>query len=77
MPLPRRPQLALAPARPGWVTAGMLRLATLSLFVVAIGMISGRLTTTTSAWIIVGVGAAIVLVGLAALLGATKRLEGV
>jgi hypothetical protein len=52
----------------------MLRLATLSLFVVAIGMIRGRLSTT-SAWIVVGVGAAIVLVGLAALLGATKRLE--
>ena len=74
MPLLPRPSLALAPARPGWITAGMLRLATLSLFVVAIGMIRGRLSTT-AAWIIVGIGVAIALVGLAALLGATRRLE--
>ena len=75
MPLPRRPpSLVLAPARPGWLTAGMLRLATLSLFVVAIGMIRWHLTTAT-AWIVVGVGAAIALLGLAALLGATRRVE--
>jgi hypothetical protein len=74
MPLPRRPSLALPPARPGWLTAGMLRLVALSLFVVAIGMISGRLTTG-AAWVIVGVGAACALVGLAMLLGATKRVE--
>jgi hypothetical protein len=74
MPLPRRPTLALAPARPGWLTAGMLRLATLSLFVVAIGMIRWHLTTAT-AWIVVGAGAALALIGLAALLGATRRVE--
>ena len=74
MPLPRRPSLNLAPVRPGWLTAGMLRLAALSLFVVAIGMIRWHLTTAT-AWVIVGVGAGVVVVGLAVLLGATRRLE--
>ena len=74
MPLPRRPSLALAPARPGWLTAGMLRLATLSAFVVAIGMIRSHLTTS-SAWVVVGIGAALAALGLAVLLGATRRLE--
>ena len=74
MPLPRRPAVDLAPARPGWLTAGMLRLATLSLFVVAIGMMRWHLTTT-AAWIVVGVGAAIVAVAIAGLLGLTRVLE--
>ncbi len=52
----------------------MIRLATLSLFVVAIGMIRGHLTTT-SAWVVVGIGAGLATVGLAVLLGATQRLE--
>jgi hypothetical protein len=52
----------------------MLRLVALSLFVVAIGMIRWHLTTAT-AWMIVGVGAAIALVGLAGLLGATRLVE--
>ena len=74
MPLPRRPAVNLAPARPGWLTAGMLRLAALSLFVVAIGMVRWHLTTT-AAWIVVGVGAGIVLVAIAGLLGLTRVLE--
>ena len=43
----------------------MLRLATLAAFVVAVGMIRTHLTRE-GAWILVGVGAAIALVGLAA-----------
>ncbi len=74
MPLPRRPSLRLAPARPTWITAGMLRLAALSACVVAIGMIRARMSTG-GAWTIVGVGAALVVVGLAFLAGATHRLE--
>ena len=74
MPLPRRPALNLAPARPGWLTAGMLRLVALSLFVVAIGMVRWHLTTT-AAWVIVGVGAGIVGVVVAGLLGLTRVLE--
>jgi hypothetical protein len=74
MPLRRRPTLALSPARPGWLTAGMLRLAALSAFVVAIGMVRSHLTTGR-AWVIVGVGAALVVIGLVALLGATHRLD--
>jgi hypothetical protein len=52
----------------------MVRLGLLSLFVIAIGMIRGRLTTTT-AWVIVGIGAALAVTGLLVLLGATRRLE--
>jgi hypothetical protein len=74
MPLPRRPSLAVAPVRPSWLTAGMLRLAALSAFVVGVGMVRGHLTTTV-AWVIVGVGAALSVVGLAALLGFTRYLE--
>ena len=73
MPLPR-PSLAIAPARPTWITAGMLRLTVLSGFVVAIGMIRSHLTTS-SAWVVVGIGAALAALGLAVLLGATRRLE--
>ena len=74
MPLPRRPSLNLAPARPGWLTAGMLRLTALSLFVVAIGMLRWHLTTVT-AWVIVGLGAGLAVIGLAGLLGATRLVE--
>jgi hypothetical protein len=74
MPLPRRPSLNLAPARPGWLTAGMLRLAALSLFVVAIGMVRWHLSTTT-AWVIVGVGAGIVVLAGAAVFGLTRAIE--
>jgi hypothetical protein len=64
----------LAPARPGWLTVGMLRLAALSLFVVAIGMVRWHLTTTT-AWVVVGVGAGIVVAAVAVLFGLTRALE--
>ena len=52
----------------------MLRLATLSAFVVAIGMIRTHLTHH-SAWLVVGVGAALAGIGLVVMLGATRRLE--
>jgi hypothetical protein len=52
----------------------MLRLAALSLFVVAIGMIRWHLTTA-AAWIVVGVGAGIVVAVIAVLLGLTRRVE--
>ena len=72
---PSAPTLARARAGPpGLAHAGMLRLAALSAFVVAIGMIRTELTTDR-AWLIVGVGGALAALGLAALLGATRRLE--
>jgi hypothetical protein len=74
MPLPRRPTLTLAAGRPAWVTAGMLRLATLSAFIVAVGMIRTHLSRE-GAWIVVGVGVALALAGVAVVLGATRRLE--
>jgi hypothetical protein len=72
MPL-RMPPIVVSPERPTWVTLGMLRLALLSLFVVAIGMIPLRLTPG-DAWVVVVIGGGIAVAALAALLGATRRL---
>ncbi len=72
MPL-RMPPIEFGPERPTWITAGMLRLGLLSLFVVAVGMIPLRLTPD-DAWIVVAIGAGIAVAALAALLGATRRL---
>jgi hypothetical protein len=51
----------------------MIRLALLGLFVVAVGMVRSRLTPT-GAWVVVGVGAGLVLVGGVLFLLATRRL---
>jgi hypothetical protein len=52
----------------------MIRLATLSVFVVAIGMIRVHLRHE-GAWIVVSVGASLVAVGAAVTFGLTRRLE--
>ena len=75
MPLPRRYALPVVPAvRPNWITVGMVRLATLSAFVVAVGMIRVHLSRH-GAWIVVGSGAVLVAAGAAVVLGFTRRLE--
>jgi hypothetical protein len=56
------------------LTAGMVRLAVLAAFIVAIGMIRAHLTHDR-AWILVGIGAGAAAAGVAVLLGATKRIE--
>jgi hypothetical protein len=72
MPL-RLPELAVHADRPTWITAGMIRLGLLSVFVVVVGMIPFRLTPD-DAWIVVGVGGAIAAGALAVLLGTTRAL---
>jgi hypothetical protein len=74
MPLPRRYPLPVSAVRPGWITTGMLRLATLSAFVVAIGMVRVHLSHH-GGWIVVAGGAALVLAGAAVAFGATRRIE--
>jgi hypothetical protein len=74
MPLPRRYSLPVSAVRPDWITTGMLRLATLSALIVAIGMIPFHLSHE-GAWIVFGTGAAVVAVGAAVMLGFTHRLE--
>jgi hypothetical protein len=71
-PISRLPLLAL-PQRPNWLTGGMLRLGLLSAFVVAVGMVPGRLTVER-AWWVVGIGGALILLGLGLFLLATRRL---
>ncbi len=74
MPLPRRYALPVSAVRPTWITAGMVRLATLSAFVVGVGMIPFHLSRHSS-WIVVGCGAALVAAAAAVAFGATRRLE--
>ena len=64
---------AFAARRPDWLTAGLLRLLVLSLFIVGIGMLSPRLDPD-EAWLVVGVGAGAACAGGLAFLVATRRL---
>jgi hypothetical protein len=68
---PRR--IDVAPDRPGWLTAGAIRLGILSVFVVAVGMVRPRLTDH-SAGILLLVSVALVVVAAALFLGSTRRL---
>jgi hypothetical protein len=70
----RPPAFRFVPGRPTWITKGMLRLATLSALVVVVGMVRPRMGTH-GAWWVVGVGGALILVAVAALLGVTRRVE--
>jgi len=74
MPFPRRPQIELVTARPRWLTAGMLRLAALSVFVVLVGMIRGRLSPHRG-WVVVGGGSAFVVAAAVLFTAATRRLS--
>jgi hypothetical protein len=69
----RQAPMALHAARPDWLTAGAIRLGVLCLFIVLIEMLRPRLSPH-SAWIVVAVGAAIMIAGAAVFVGATKRL---
>jgi hypothetical protein len=74
MPLPRRPQLDLDGARPTWLTAGMLRLAALSVFVVLVGMVRSRMSPN-GGWIVVAGGSALALAGAILFATTTRRLS--
>jgi hypothetical protein len=63
----------VATGRPGWLTAGALRLALLSAFIVAVGMVRPRLTDR-SAGILLLVALAAVIFGGLLFLGSTRRL---
>jgi hypothetical protein len=66
-------RLGIRAARPNWLTAGMLRLLALSVFIVLIGMISDRLSRH-EAWIVL-IAAAGVAVGVSLwFVFATRRL---
>jgi hypothetical protein len=59
--------------RPGWLTAGAIRLAVLSAFVVLVGMVRPRLTDT-SAGILLLVAVGLVIGTALLVLGSTRRL---
>jgi hypothetical protein len=66
-------QVAVATGRPGWLTAGALRLGLLAVFIVAVGMVRPRLTDR-AAGILVLVAIALVVAGALLFLGSTRRL---
>jgi hypothetical protein len=73
MHLGRQLPASLEAARPGWLTAGAIRLGVLCLFIVAIEMLRPRLSPH-SAGLIATAGAIAVVVGAALFVGAARRL---
>jgi len=70
--MPRPLHYDLAVPRPGWLTAGAIRLALLSLFVIGVAMLRPRLTPDNAGWVVLGGGlGALSLAGI--LLIATRR----
>ena len=66
-------QVAVASGRPGWLTAGALRLGLLAVFIVGIGMVRPRLSDgAAGALVLVAIG--LVLAGALLFLGSTRRL---
>lgn len=73
MPLRPADAIRIRAARPGWLTAGLAKLAVLSLFIVLVGMFRPHLTRT-SAVVSVVVAAALTVAAVAWFLGAARRL---
>jgi hypothetical protein len=65
-------RVELVVPRPGWITAGALRLGILSLFVVLVAMLRPRLTPGNAGWVTL-IGALGALAGAGAFLVATRR----
>jgi hypothetical protein len=63
--------IELAVPRPGWLTAGAVRLAALSLFVVLVAMLRPRLTPYAAGWVVLGGG--LVMIAGALLFAARAR----
>ena len=57
-------RIELAVPRPGWLTAGALRLAALCLFIVLVAMLRPRLTPYAAGWVVLGGGLCMVAGGL-------------
>jgi hypothetical protein len=68
-----RLQTSLEGARPGWLTAGAVRLAVLCAFIIAIEMLRPRLSPHSAGWVAI-VGAVAVAAGAAVFVGAARRL---
>jgi hypothetical protein len=68
----RSQHVDLSVPRPGWITAGAIRLALLALFVILVSMLRPRLTPDNAGWVVLG-GALGVLVLAGLLLIATRR----
>ncbi len=69
----RLQRIELVVPRPGWLTAGAIRLGLLSLFVVLVAMVRPRITPGNAGWVTL-VGALAAVFGAAAFLVATRRI---
>jgi hypothetical protein len=71
--VPRIQHAQLAMPRPGWLTAGAIRLGLLGLFIVLVEMLRPRLTPERATWLVI-LGAAGVVAGATVFFLATRRL---
>jgi hypothetical protein len=65
----------LAVPRPGWLTAGAIRLGLLSLFVVLVALLRPRLSPYAAGWLVLG-GGLLALAGAVAFVAFANRLAG-
>src|SRR5438128_10520531 len=73
MPLRPADAIRIRASRPGWLTAGLTKLAVLSLFIVLVGMVRLHLTRTGAAVSAIA-AAALTAVAIAWFLGAARRV---
>jgi hypothetical protein len=67
-------RIQVHPPRPGWLTAGLVRLGLLSLFVVLVAMLRPRLTPYAAGWLVLG-GGLLVVAGVVLFLIDARRLS--
>jgi len=66
-------RIELAVPRPGWLTAGALRLGALSVFVVLVAMLRPRLTPYAAGWVVLAAGL-VMLAGALGFAATTRRV---
>jgi hypothetical protein len=66
----------LAVPRPGWITAGAIRLALLSLFVILVAMVRPRLTPDNAGWVVLGGALGAVALGILLLIATRRAAQG-
>ena len=66
----------LAVPRPGWITAGAIRLVLLSLFVILVAMVRPRLTPDNAGWVVLGGALGAVALGILLLVATRRAAQG-
>jgi hypothetical protein len=71
----RSQHFELSVPRPGWITAGAIRLALLSLFVILVAMLRPRLTPDNAGWVVLGGALGAVTLGILFLVATRRAAE--